>query len=283
MISVQHSIIDESSLSGNSKLILQWLPIAQKWIENAFKDTNTHYVFTSETALVNSILEGLYSTNVFALRNCHFSASPEFLLSLPTEVLSGINSMITEVTTIDSEQFNSLLAKYKIYTDIHTDEVINFLISLGVENRVIFKTMSLNGIKTLHCLSQKFPSWQAPTSVTRVAIDFACKYAVCAKSFGDLLEFSLTLYCSQIADSKANIMSPTKEMNVDIIYSALIPFALQRLSCPQLTASDSVNNIDLILNRWGKQQQIIGFTDFPTALNQILNNISHQQLLNTTQ
>ena len=263
MISIHAPITDVSSLSVKASKILAWIPGSLQWLQQAINDASANYAFTSETALLDSILTGLHSTKLLPVGGSGVMAAPQFLMMLSLEQLQILALSLPEKNT---EVFAELGKTTGAVTAWHNLQAATALETLGVDRNGLFTTMSIRDISCLSQLQQILEERTYPQSVYLEAAKFALQTACSAESFCQLTEFAIAVYGYLVTKHRATKITPRIATKFNTLYQDLLSKAMQHLRCPQLAANQSVQEVGAVLQYWGQRQWPLGFTDMPTAL-----------------
>lgn len=281
MITIQHSITDPSGLSAAGSLLIGWLPGANQWLNKAILERNKHYSFNSEASLISSILNGLYSSELMVLRSCKFRAAPDFLLNMSIEQLTIIDQVMKgESNRSLSEKLSSLIAENGIISDQHANDVKNQLVQWNIDHESCFTALSLMDVRSLSHLITTVDKAGYPQVVIDGALSFAAQRSADARSFAQMAEYACKAYSILFSASTSSNLTTTTKSKFTSIYNNLMPFALDRLVCPQLHSPQTSKDAAQELSNWGRHQHFVGFTDLTTALQQFTNNLDFSQLTN---
>lgn len=281
MIAIHQNIDDISAFSVSTHLILGWIPGATAWVKNALDNHDLNYHFTSEEMLLRSVLNGLYSTETFTLKNCGFAAAPEYLKTLSGKQLQLLDTVINQnMTPLRQTNLNTLIKEQQLCSQQDIIHVNQWLTTLKLNTDTRFQQLSLADLLTLRTAAAMPASVQTTNAHITTACDFALNYAITPRAFGLFFQYAYQVLSTLMQSLQITTLSTQVENALNDIHQQLEPLAMARLSCPQLTPTQTTNDVGDVIKNWGRNAQSIGFTDLPTALCQLANNLP--LTLNTT-
>ncbi|MCY7295017.1 hypothetical protein [Alteromonas sp. a30] len=271
MISIHSPISGTSSLSVRASNILGWMPGSMQWLEQAINDSHLTYNFSSETALLNSIAEGLFSTNLIPVADSGVVASADFLMSMSESELQTLSLALPQKNT---QAFEQLGVDKKAITAWHNLQAETVLDTLQVSHNALFLTMSLDDIGQLSQLNQTITNNAYPDFVYLEAARFALKAACSASAFCHFVEFACITLNYLVSKNQAKKITPNISNKFNELYQDMLSKAVKNLNCPQLTSNQGTLQIPALLQHWGQQNAAIGFRDMATA---IVNWVRHSE------
>lgn len=276
MISIHAPILDASNLSVKASKILDWIPGSVQWLQQAINDPTLNYSFTSETALLDSIVTGLYSTTLVPVAQSGVMAAPQFLMTLSIEQLQTLALSLPQKNTQVFVELGNSAGAVTAWHNLQAETVLD---KLQVSNNALFLTMNVRDISSLSQLNQTIETNAYPDFIYIEAAKFALQTACSAESFCQLTEFAILVYDFLVKKHQAKKITPAITTKFTALYDDLLSKAMQNLRCPQLLPNQSTQDIASVLQYWGQQQASLGFTDMPTALVNWVRYFSVQALL----
>lgn len=263
MISINAPLANVSSLSVRASLILSWIPGAMQWVESAIKEPSLTYNFTSETALLDSIISGLYSTKLVPVAQTGVVAASEFLMTLSEQELQTLALSLPQKNT---QAFEQLGESKGAITSWHILQAQSVLETLQISGNGLFLMMTLEDIASLSQLNAHIKQADYPDFVYLEAAKFGLKAACNAGAFSKLVEFACRALNEIVTKHQAKKITPAITNKFNNLYQDLLAKAVSNLSCPQLLPNQSTRDIAVVLQYWSQQQRCVGFRDMPTAL-----------------
>ncbi len=267
MISIQRPITSLANLSDKANVLLGWIPAAGQWVANAIGDSGKNYVFSSESALFNSLLAGLYSSDAMQVPKCGFWASPDYLLGLGSEQIQVLNQVAQGGSdTQQLQQLDSLIAQENLVTTKNWQDVTDFFQAWQIAGETALQQLDLAAVASWQDLATLVATENYPKPVVQGALEFAFGQNLGASATAKLSQFAILLYLPVYQGTQAKRLSTSMQKDFQQCFQLLLGLVLGQLACPQLAPPQTAMSVGPVIQQWGAQQQFIGFTDVPTGL-----------------
>lgn len=283
MITITHPVSDASNISDAANTVLGWVPGATQWLNKAMVDSTKQYQFHSETALITSIVSGLYSSDQITLQPCNFNASPEYLLSLDSNALTTIDQIMQGAKTQQALQgLTALVEDLNIVSSEQQSDVQNQIVEWGLEDNALFFGLHQKDYQSLSALLSLIKDAQYSDAIVDSAINFAAESTVDPSAFAQLSGFACRLLEGLMGKSRSGKVTASVKSKLAAIHTQLVPYVLDRLICPQLCPPQKASDAGREITTWGSTGRFVGFTDLPTGLNILAGNLDISSLIEGT-
>ncbi|MCC2614993.1 hypothetical protein LJ739_01900 [Aestuariibacter halophilus] len=273
MITIQYPIVDDSGLSLAGRQVLGWIPGGTRWFQQAISD-GRHYTFHAESALLNSVLQGLYSAQQVPLSACGFSASADFLLGLNDNQRSVIDTVMQGGKSAAQRQaLDALIDTKGLVTEQDYAAVQERLAAWSVAASAPFQHLNGNDLRSLHQLETHLHANTYSDALINNAVAFAKTHCANAGGFAKLVQFALRTFAALVSDPATSGISPMVKTAFAQIFDHSCCMVMQRLVCPTLAPPQTTADSQSLLRDWGRRRQFTGFTDLPTGVLQLVQNI----------
>lgn len=277
MLSINQQIYEAGGLSAKAQIVLGWLPELQTWVNKLASASEDIYSFVSEAELLNQILYGLYSTSTFHLKTCDIWASPERYLELAEQdlsVIDAVESGAKDKATLS--RYKKLISNEDIIPDKQLEPVSAFLKMLYAEQVVDYPFLSHDSRISLLGLAEHVNAVQYGDEQIMAARTFIQNTAIDQSAIPGIAEFAFAVL-DNIRRSKQDNSDPMSADSIvslmDKHYAELLNVAMGYLSCPTMQLPFQHTQIGKTINNWGMNAEVIGFTNLPTAIAQIADQV----------
>ena len=276
MISIQHPIASTASLSDRANTILKWVPMAAQWFVNAINDNAKSYVFSSESALLNSIIRGLYSADTVRVPKAQIVASVDYLMSLSDaqiKILKQVSEATDPLETSLAEQLSQLVQDEVIVDGDAISNVKRFFEQYQVQNHPSLQILTQEDVADWFAVIHDIQSFQCSKSVVQNALDFTLAQSLDCRSLAKTFGFASQIYQKLLNSSSTKRINASLQQDFQVAYQLIVRTGMDNLACPQLVPPQSPADAGSIIRHWGAHNQVVGFSDLPSALWQMAKNI----------
>lgn len=277
MISIQRPISSTANLSDKANTILKWVPSAGLWFANALNDNVKSYVFSSESALLNSILQGLYSTQLLNVPKANFVAAVDYLMSLGDSQIQLLQRIASSDLPLESgiaQQLDDFVNQESLVTVDKLTDLQNFFEQYQIQSQPALQLLSLTDATAWIAVCEQIKSANYNKPVVQAALEYTMAQSLDASGLAKTLGYASYIFQTLYSNTQAKRVGAAIQQDFQVINQLVTNFALGKLACPQLGSPQTTGDVGVTLRHWGLQNQFVGFTDLPSAQWQIIRNIN---------